>query len=182
MPENIKNVMAAIDYIESHLQEKPDLETIAEALHYSKYHLHRMFTGTVGLAIQTYAQRRRLTEAAKQLVFSDKPILEIALAAGYESQQSFTDSFSAMYKKSPNRYREEKEFYPLQSRYVLNENPANLEGEVCWREKIICATEADVTEWMKLVHHSGFHSYLWLGCRLWLPSSQFFFGEGNAGI
>ncbi len=151
MPGNIKNVIAAIDYIESHLHEKLDLDTIAEALHYSKYHLHRMFTGTVGLTIQSYAQRRRLTEAAKLLVFSDKPILEIALTAGYESQQSFTDSFRAMYKKAPNQYREEEEFYPLQLRYVLNENPANL-GEVCWGQKIAYATEADITEWMELVH------------------------------
>lgn len=151
MSENIKNVIAAIDYIESHLHEKLDLNTIAEALCYSKYYLHRMFTGTVGLTIQTYAQRRRLTEAAKQLVFSDKPILEIALTAGYESQQSFTDSFRAMYKKTPNQYREEEEFYPLQLRYVLNENPADLEGEACWRQKIAYATEADVPEWMELV-------------------------------
>ena len=152
MSGNIKNVIAAIDYIESHLHEKLDLKTIAEALHYSKYHLHRMFTATVGLTIQTYAQRRRLTEAAKRLVFSDKPILEIALTAGYESQQSFTDSFRAMYKKAPNQYREEEEFYPLQLRYVLNENPTNLEGESCWQQKITYATDADIPEWMKLVH------------------------------
>ena len=37
MPGNIKNVTAAIDYIESHLHEKLELDTIAEALHYSKY-------------------------------------------------------------------------------------------------------------------------------------------------
>ena len=36
MPGNIKNVMAAIDYIESHLHEKLDLETVAGAVHYSK--------------------------------------------------------------------------------------------------------------------------------------------------
>lgn len=152
MAENIKNVIAAIDYIESNLHEKQNLETIAEALHYSKYHLHRMFTETVGLTIQTYIQRRRLTEAAKLLVFSDKPILEIALAAGYESQQSFTDSFRTMYKKSPNRYRREEEFYPLQLRYVLHENPANLDGEACLWQKIACATEEDIPEWMELVH------------------------------
>ncbi len=151
MPGNIKNVTAAIDYIESHLHEKPGLDTIAEALHYSKYHLHRMFTGTVGMTIQTYTQRRRLTEAAKLLVFSDKPILEIALTAGYESQQSFTDSFRAMYKNAPNQYREEEEFYPLQLRYVLHENPANLEGEACLWQKIAYATEADIPEWMELV-------------------------------
>ncbi len=152
MSGNIKNVIAAIDYIESHLHEKLDLETIAGALHYSKYHLHRMFTATVGLTIQTYAQRRRLTEAAKLLVFSDKPILEIALTAGYESQQSFTDSFRAMYKKAPNQYREEEEFYPLQLRYILNENPADLEGESGWQQKIAYATEADIPAWMELVH------------------------------
>lgn len=32
-----------------------------------------------------------------------------------------------MYKKSPRQYREDEEFYPLQLRYVLNENPANLD-------------------------------------------------------
>ena len=125
MPGNIKNVMTAIDYIESHLHEKLDLETVARAVHYSKYHMHRMFTDTVGLTIHDYVQRRQLTEAAKLLVLSDRPILEIALSAGYESQQSFTDIFKARYKKSPNRYREEEEFYPLQLRYVLNENPTN---------------------------------------------------------
>lgn len=110
-----------------------------------------MFTDTVGMTIQTYAQRRRLTEAAKMLVFSDKSILEIALGAGYESRQSFTDSFRAMYKKAPNRYREEGEFYPLQLRYVLHENPANMEEEACWQQKITYATEADIPEWMKLL-------------------------------
>ena len=81
MPGNIKNIMAVIDYIETHLQEKLDLETVAKAVHYSKYHLHRMFTGTVGLTIHDYVQRRQLTEAAKLLVLSDRPILEIALSA-----------------------------------------------------------------------------------------------------
>lgn len=127
MSESTKHVIAAIDYIESHLDEKPDLETISGAVHVSKYHLHHTFTDTVGLTIQTYVQRRRLTEAARLLVFSDMPILEIALAAGYGSRQSFTDIFKAMYKRTPNQYREEANFYPLQLRYVLNEYHARLD-------------------------------------------------------
>ena len=151
MPGNIKNVMAAIDYIESHLHEKLDLETVAGAVHYSKYHLHRMFTDTVGLTIHDYVQRRQLTEAAKLLVFSDRPILEIALSAGYESQQSFTDIFKSMYKKTPNQYRDEEEFYPLQLRYVLNENPTNL-NEKEWQDKIVFATQKDIPKWIELVY------------------------------
>ena len=81
-------ITRVIAYIEAHLNEKLDLDTVASAVHYSKYHLHRMFTDTVGMTIHDYVRRRRLTEAAKLLVFSDLPILEVALAAGYESRQA----------------------------------------------------------------------------------------------
>ncbi len=151
MAINIKNIIAAIEYIEEHLNKKLNLETVAKAVHYSKYHLHRMFTNTVGLTIHDYIQRRQLTEAAKLLVLSNKPIIEIALIAGYESQQSFTDIFKAMYKKSPNQYRKEEKFYPLQLKYILNENPTNLE-EKDLQKKIVFATNEDIPEWIKLVH------------------------------
>ena len=45
---NIEKVQAAIDYIEDHLTEKLDLDVIASAVHYSKYHLHRIFSDAVG--------------------------------------------------------------------------------------------------------------------------------------
>lgn len=62
-------VTAVIDYMEEHLTEKLDLDLVAEAVHYSKYHLHRTFTNMVGLTPHEYQQRRKLTEAAKFLVF-----------------------------------------------------------------------------------------------------------------
>ena len=86
----VMNMEAVIDYIENHLDGKLDLETVAQAVHYSKYHVHRMFTGTVGMTLHDYVQRRQLTEAAKLLVFSNKPIIDIALICGYESQQAFS--------------------------------------------------------------------------------------------
>ncbi len=43
MQKQIENVMTIINYIEDHLTENPDLDTIAEAMHYSKYHMHRVF-------------------------------------------------------------------------------------------------------------------------------------------
>ena len=95
--QSVISIEAVIDYIESHLDGKLELETVAEAVHYSKYHLHRLFTDTVGMTIHDYVQRRQLTEAAKLLAFSDKPIIEIAFICGYESQQSFSLAFKAMY-------------------------------------------------------------------------------------
>ena len=48
---------------------KLELETAAEAVHYSKYHLHRLFNETMGMTIHDYVQCCELTEAGKVLVF-----------------------------------------------------------------------------------------------------------------
>lgn len=66
----VRGIQTVIRYIESRLGGRLELETVAEAVHYSKYHLHRMFTETVGMTLHDYVQRRRLTEAAKLLAFS----------------------------------------------------------------------------------------------------------------
>lgn len=151
MPDkSLENIKAAIEYIEAHLAEKLDLDRIAGASHYSKYYLHRTFTSTTGLTIHEYVQRRRLTEAAKLLVFSDKPILDIALMAGYESQQAFTGIFTAMYKLPPNKYREQEKFYPLQLKFSL-EGFAQMPGGSISGEAVSFAKKEDIPCWMELV-------------------------------
>lgn len=148
---SIEIIIAAIDYIEAHLSEKLDLEAVANAVHYSKYHLHRVFTNTVGFTLHDYLQRRRLTEAAKLLVFSNLTVLDIALIAGYESQQAFTDVFSAMYKTPPSRYRENEKFYPLLLKFNLEGSYDMLKcnQDIPW--EIAFATEEDIPCWMELV-------------------------------
>ncbi len=147
----IKITTLIIDYIESHLTEKIDLNILAKTLHYSSYHLHRMFTGTVGFTIHDYLQRRKLTEAAKMLVFSDKPILEIALITGYESQQAFTNIFTSMYKQSPRKYRDNEKFYPLQLKFEFEWGYDMLENAEDFQMNIEYASEEDIPCWMALV-------------------------------
>lgn len=141
-------VSQAICFIENHLHDKLELDTVAAALHYSKFHLHRMFTKTVGLTIHDYAQRRQLTEAAKLLVFSQKSIMEIALISGYESQQAFTNIFKAMYKMTPAEFRAAEEFYPLQLEMHLDEEPVTMD---LTKDDITFATLDDIDAWMELV-------------------------------
>lgn len=146
----VKRVMEAIDYIEQNLTERLDLDSIAGAVHYSKYHLHRMFKDTVGLTMHDYVQRRQLTEAAKQLVFSGKSIMDIALNAGYESQQAFTDIFKAMYKQSPYQFRKNGVFYSLQLAYQFG-SFLDLQKNENVRPEIRLAAKADIPPWMDLV-------------------------------
>ena len=149
--KNIENIISVIEYIEMHLTEKLDLERVAKAAHYSKYHLHRMFTDTVGLTPHDYLQRRQLTEAAKLLVFSGKSILDIALLAGYESQQAFTNVFTAMYKMPPSKFRENEKFYPLQLKFHLEGSFKMLHTDESLPWEIKLASEDDIPCWMDLV-------------------------------
>ena len=147
----IEKVTAAITFIEAHLTEKLDLDAVASAVHYSKYHLHRVFTETVGLTIHDYMQRRQLTEAAKLLIFSEKPIIEIAMTAGYETQQAFTNIFTAMYKQSPSQYRSTEKFYALQLKFCLEGDYEMLHSKEKIQWNIAFASEEDIPAWMELV-------------------------------
>jgi len=144
----IKSIEAVVDYIESHLDEKLDLETVAAAVHYSKFHLHRMFSDALGMTIHDYAVRRRLSEAAKLLVFSQKPIIEIACICGYESQQAFSAAFKSMYKIPPAEYRARKSYYPLLLRFTLHE----VVSAEFLKTDIRLAELSDIPCWLELLH------------------------------
>ena len=148
MKDHVVDIERVIDYIEEHLDGKLNLDTVAKAVHYSKFHLHRKFTATVGMTIHDYAVRRRLTEGAKLLVFSDKPIIDVAMICGYESQQSFSTAFKAMYKTSPAECREKGSFYPLQLRFLLQ---GGIEKKTFSVSDITLAKRNDVDAWMQLM-------------------------------
>lgn len=120
MENNLLNITRIVGYIETHLEDKLDLENLAREAGYSKYHLHRMFTSVVGFTVHSYVQRRRLTEAARLLIFTNQSIMEIALFAGYETQQSFSVAFKALFDCSPQALRKKRDFYPLQLKFAVD--------------------------------------------------------------
>lgn len=113
-------VKKVIDYIENHLEKEINLDNISENAGYSKFHLNRIFTEYTGITIYQYLQRRRLTVAAEQLVCSDKPIMQIAFEAGYDTQQSFSFAFKQMYLYPPKLYRELGVFIPKQNKISMS--------------------------------------------------------------
>ena len=136
MDSNLLNITRIVDYIETHLEDKLDLDSLAREAGYSKYHLHRMFASIVGFTVHSYVQRRRLTEAARLLIFSDKPIIEIALFAGYETQQSFSAAFKELFSRSPQALRKKRDFYPLQLKFTVD-GKKQLRGDMIMDVKTI---------------------------------------------
>lgn len=104
-----QQINKVIDYIGKHLDEKPSLQKLSEVACISKYHFHRLFTIYTGLSLHQYMRWLRLKRAAHQLiVFIDKPIIDIALEAGFESHESFTRAFKQTCGNTPNEFRVRK--------------------------------------------------------------------------
>jgi AraC-like DNA-binding protein len=71
----------------------------------SRYHFLRTFRQIVGLTPHQYILRTRLHTAATELRRSGRPILEIALDAGFADLSTFNRRFRATMGAAPSRYR-----------------------------------------------------------------------------
>lgn len=111
---NAQGIARAVTFLEGGLMDGVRLEDAAAACGYSKYHFERLFTAMVGCTVYQYVRRRRLTEAARCLVDSQEPLVDVALSCGFENQQAFTKAFRSLYGESPRVYRKKGAFYPLQ--------------------------------------------------------------------
>lgn len=123
MMENEKIIKNIINYIEDNLDSQLSLDEIAKEAAYSKFHLNRVFLECVGCTIYKYIQMRRLTVAAEKLVYTKKPIIEIAYEANYSSQESFTFAFRQLYGHPPQEYRAIKVHIPKCDKFELKGNP-----------------------------------------------------------
>lgn len=95
----------AIIFIETNLYEPLTVESVANAVSYSYYHFHRYFQAVMGETIGSYIRSRRLTQAAYDLIYSDRKILDIAVSLYFESAESFTRAFRKRYGITPTEYR-----------------------------------------------------------------------------
>ena len=129
---------AVAAYVEDNLHEDLCLESIADKLGYSKFHINRVFAVVTGCTIYKYIQMRRLTEAARQLVETEKPIVEIAYEAHYNSQQAVTLAFHREYQCAPGIYRRNGVFYPKKTRAVIENRLYRAESSFMgsnWKER-----------------------------------------------
>ena len=98
----------AILFIEDHLTASFTVEDAARAAGYSYYHLNRQFSAVLGESVGSYVKKRRLSDAARELVYTERRIIDIALDHGFESSEAFSRAFKAVYHTSPAGYRKNR--------------------------------------------------------------------------
>lgn len=102
---NESTVFRSLAIIEEKIHERLTVESLAESLHFSKYHYQRIFREAVGDSVMRYVAKRRIAHAAAELAQTDHTVLEIALRYGYDSHEGFTRGFRAYMGVTPTEYR-----------------------------------------------------------------------------
>ena len=100
-----RRVLAAMRVMEAGLDGELSLVDIAAAAHFSPYHFHRVFAGMTGETVGACLRRLRLERAAQRLCYSDQPVTDVALDAGFDAPEAFTRAFARAYSMVPSAWR-----------------------------------------------------------------------------
>ncbi|MBK5721926.1 AraC family transcriptional regulator [Dysgonomonas sp. Marseille-P4677] len=154
-----KAVNKAIDYINSHLFETPDIKQLSLIANISKYHFHRIFKSIIGENIGEYTNRIKLEYIAEHLQMTRYNLDEIASKTGYGTKYALSKAFKKHFGISPSAFRSQEKdpfnFFARNERAIINLAPDIREIE---EKKVIYiriisqygANEPYRTAWKKL--------------------------------
>lgn len=118
---NFEILSVVLEFIDENLSGEITAELCAKKCSYSLSNLQKMFRCTFHIGVSDYIARRRLTAAAKELIETDTPILDIALKYGYNSHEVFTRAFARLWGVTPSKFRKSSRFseiFPKFDNYV----------------------------------------------------------------
>lgn len=161
-------------YINSHLDSKITLETLADVTGYSPFHLQKKLSADLGTSLGKYIQEQRLHTAAYFLALTQLPVHEIKYLVGFEDDSSFGRAFKKLYEVSPLQYRKSKKHqqtFPVQTfKYISAKGVINSTSPKAARvfasrgdyfSEDIFAIWKDVSEYIRSINKSpgDFHHY-----------------------
>ena len=101
----LDRIRRVLRFVQEHLDEPLTPERLAGVAHFSRFHFHRVFSGLVGESLSAHVRRLRLERAAGELRWTDRPVIDIALDAGYDAPEPFTRAFRGHFGEPPSRFR-----------------------------------------------------------------------------
>jgi AraC-like DNA-binding protein len=101
----VVHLRRARDLMDARYAEPLDLDAMAAAAGFSRYHFAREFRAAFGETPGAYLSRRRVERAKDLLAAANLTVTEICMVVGFTSLGSFSSRFSELVGCSPTTYR-----------------------------------------------------------------------------
>jgi AraC family transcriptional regulator len=100
-----RRVVEAIRFVECDAARPVRLQDLAAIAGMSKYHFLRVFRRLTGVTPHQYLISARMRRAALGLVSSRRPVIDVALDAGFGDLSTFNKRFRGTFGLTPTQYR-----------------------------------------------------------------------------
>lgn len=107
---NFEALTTALDYIEGNLTEPIAREEIAAYCFVSLSMLEKLFRYALHCSIKDYITKRRITQAAGDILKAEQSMTEIAIKYQYNSPEVFCRAFFKIWRITPSRFKEKWRF------------------------------------------------------------------------
>lgn len=103
--KNIERLKGVFSYVETHYSLPIRQAEVAEKFYFTKEYFARYFKKCTGMTFMKYVSYQRVQKAQKELVTTDKSVLEIALNNGFSDDRGLINAFKEVYHTTPLQYR-----------------------------------------------------------------------------
>ncbi len=99
-----RNIIDAVKrYIADHLTDRLELNDLAKAAGYSRFHFHRMFLEAEGITPRLFVEGQRLKHAC-DLLKKGHSVTSAALDSGFATSSQFSRVFKKLFRSSPSEW------------------------------------------------------------------------------
>ncbi len=99
------HINRVLQYIKNHFNEKITLKQLSEHIQVSPVYLSSLIKKETNMSLSTHVNLIRIEESKKLLIYTNKPIQEIAYDVGYNYQNHFNSVFKKLEGVTPLEYR-----------------------------------------------------------------------------
>lgn len=104
-PDEPRWLARALEYVQVHFGDIVRLSQVAEAAEVHPAHLARGFRRRQGMTVGDYIRKVRIEWACRELVGTERPIVEIAVHAGFCDHSHMTRAFRRQTGLTPTQFR-----------------------------------------------------------------------------
>ena len=115
-------VICAIELMQNHISDPLASDQIASLSNIGERQLSRLFQKNLGKKVNKFYTEIRLEHAHALVTQTSMPILEIAISAGYENVQYFSQKFKQVFQYSPAQLRKNKTNLTLENSSLSSAN------------------------------------------------------------
>ena len=98
-------IRACMDYVQTHIYEKIQLEEMAKALGYAPYYLSKRFKAEVGTSLNDYIKIQKMERAKRMLTRTGASVAEISDKLSFSSPSYFCTVFKQHTGMMPSEYQ-----------------------------------------------------------------------------